>query len=91
MIGEAYDRSETMNLGHPEYVRAAAMAGLGYAALPLLAVETELKSGILVRLAVSSSRRAISAIRRTSIGGPSLEAFWLHLTAPAPVAVARPV
>jgi DNA-binding transcriptional LysR family regulator len=91
MIGEAYDRSETMNLGHPEYVRAAAMAGLGYAALPLLAVETELKSGILVRLAGSSSRRAISAIRRTSIGGPTLEAFWLHLTAAAPVAVARPV
>ena len=91
MIGEAYDRSETMNLGHPEYVRAAALAGLGYAALPLLAVETELTSGILVRLPVSSSRRAISAIRRTSIGGPTLEAFWLDLTAPAPVEVARPV
>src|SRR5260370_20766962 len=83
MIGEAYDRSETMNLGHPEYVRAAAMAGLGYAALPLLAVETELKSGILVRLAGSSSRRPISAIPRTSIRGPTLATFWLHLHAPA--------
>lgn len=91
MIGEAYDRSETMNLGHPEYVRAAAIAGLGYAALPVLAVETELKSGILVRLPGSSSRRAISAIRRASTGGPTLEAFWVHLTAPAPGAVGRPV
>jgi DNA-binding transcriptional LysR family regulator len=86
MIGDAYDRSEILNLGHPEYVRAAAIAGLGYAALPVLAVETELKSGILVRLPGSSSRRAISAIRRTSAGGPTLEEFWLHLTGPTPAA-----
>ena len=83
MIGDAYDRSETMNLGHPEYVRAAAIAGLGYAALPVLAVETELKSGVLVRLPGASSRRAISAIRRTTAGGPTLEEFWLHLTVSA--------
>ena len=88
MIGEAYDRSEAMNLGHPEYVRAAAIAGLGYAALPLLAVETELKSGILVRLPGFSNRRAISAIRRNATGGPTLEEFWLHLTGPPPAAVA---
>jgi len=86
MIGDAYDRSEILNLGHPEYVRAAAIAGLGYAALPVLAVETELKSGILVRLPGSSSRRAISAIRRTSAGAPTLEEFWLHLTSPTPAA-----
>ncbi len=89
MIGDAYDRSETMNLGHPEYVRAAAIAGLGYAALPVLAVETELKSGVLVRLPGASGRRAISAIRRTSAGGPSLEEFWLHLTGAAPAAAVR--
>jgi DNA-binding transcriptional LysR family regulator len=82
MIGEAYDRSETMNLGHPEYVRAAAIAGLGYAALPVLAVEAELTSGVLVRLPGPTSKRAISAIRRPSVGGPTLEEFWLHLTGP---------
>ena len=80
MIGDAYDRSETMSLGHPEYVRAAAIAGLGYAALPILAVEAELDSGVLVRLPGASSRREISAIRRPSASGPTVEAFWLHLT-----------
>jgi DNA-binding transcriptional LysR family regulator len=80
MVGEAYDRSESMNLGHPEYVRAAAIAGLGYAALPVLAVEAELESGVLVRLPGPTSKRAITAIRRHSVGGPTLEEFWLHLT-----------
>lgn len=80
MVGEAYERSESMNLGHPEYVRAAAIAGLGYAALPLLAVESELKFGVLVRLPGPTSKRAITAIRRPSAGGPTLEEFWLHLT-----------
>jgi DNA-binding transcriptional LysR family regulator len=80
MVGEAYDHSETMNLGHPEYVRAAAIAGLGYAALPVLAVEAELRSGVLVRLPGPTSKRAITAIRRPSTGGPTLEEFWRHLT-----------
>jgi DNA-binding transcriptional LysR family regulator len=80
MVGEAYERSESMNLGHPEYVRAAAIAGLGYAALPILAVEAELKSGVLVRLPGPTSKRAITAIRRPSAGGATLEEFWLHLT-----------
>src|SRR4029077_7353879 len=62
MLGEAYDRSESMNLGHPEYVRAAALAGLGYAALPVLAVDAELKSGVLVRLPGPSPRRATRRI-----------------------------
>jgi DNA-binding transcriptional LysR family regulator len=88
MIGDAYDRSETMNLGHPEYVRAAAVAGLGYAALPLLAVEADIASGLLVRLAGHSSRRAIRAIRRQPAGGPSLEEFWLQLSPKASVPAA---
>jgi DNA-binding transcriptional LysR family regulator len=87
MVGRAYDLSEVMNLGHPEYVRAAAIAGLGYAALPLLAVETELASGVLKRLPGPSSPRAIHAIRRPSKGGPTLEEFWRHLTGEAPPAL----
>src|SRR5260221_13307181 len=80
MIGAAYDQSEVLNLGHPEYVRAAATAGLGYAVLPLLAVEADLKAGTLKRLPGPSSVRAINAIRRRSAGGPTLEEFWRHLT-----------
>src|SRR5260370_18307113 len=63
MVGEAYDRSESMNLGHPEYVRAPAIAGLGYAARPLLPVEPQLRSGVLVRLPGPSRKRAIAALR----------------------------
>jgi DNA-binding transcriptional LysR family regulator len=81
MIGDAYDRSEALNLGHPEYVRAAVLAGLGYAALPRLAVAADLKSGLLKRLPGPSSVRAISAIRRHAPGGPALEQFWSLLTA----------
>jgi DNA-binding transcriptional LysR family regulator len=83
MVGRAYDLSEVMNLGHPEYVRAAALAGLGYAALSLLAVEADLASGVLRRLPTPSVERAIRAIRRRSAGGPTLEEFWRHLTSEA--------
>jgi len=79
MIGEAYDRAEVMNLGHPEYVRAAALAGLGYAALPLQAVQADLDSGILKRLPAPSTVRDIHAIRRAAQGGPTLEQFWRFL------------
>ncbi len=81
MIGDAFDRSEALNLGHPEYVRAAVLAGLGYAALPLLAVAADLESGALKRLPGPSSRRAIRAIRRPVQGGPALEHFWTLLIA----------
>lgn len=80
MIGDAYDHSEVMNLGHPEYVRAAALAGLGYAALPLLAVQNDLESGRLKRLPTPPLERPIRAVRRSAQGGPTLEEFWKHLS-----------
>jgi DNA-binding transcriptional LysR family regulator len=76
MIGDAYDHVEAMNLGHPEYVRAAALAGLGYAALSERAIAGDLASGVLVRLPVPPVTRAISAVRRHGRGGPVQEAFW---------------
>jgi DNA-binding transcriptional LysR family regulator len=79
MIGVAYERSEVMNLGHPEYVRAAALAGLGYAALPLLAVREDVDAGQLKRLPIPALQRPIRAIRRSVQGGPTLEEFWRHL------------
>jgi len=79
MIGDAYERSEVMNLGHPEYVRAAALAGLGYAALPLLAVREDVGAGLLKRLPMPALQRPIHAIRRSAQGGPTLEEFWRHL------------
>ena len=79
MIGDAYDRSEVMSLGHPEYVRAATLAGLGYSALPLLAISGDLASGVLKRLPVPAVVRPICAIRRAAQGGPTLEEFWRYL------------
>jgi DNA-binding transcriptional LysR family regulator len=89
MIGDAYDQSQVLNLGHPEYVRAAALAGLGYAALPLLAVKTDLETGLLKRLAGPSTTRAIQAIRRESLGGPTLEEFWRFIVASVKPEVAK--
>ena len=79
MVGSSYDRLEVLNLGHPEYVRAAAIAGLGWAALPLLAVQDAFANGALKRLPGVSTERSIRAIRREAPGGPTLEEFWRHL------------
>jgi len=80
MLGEAYDRVEVLNLGHPEYVRAAAIAGLGFAALPKRAVAADVAGGLLKRLPIPPSMRPITAVRRAGRGGPAQEAFWDLLT-----------
>jgi DNA-binding transcriptional LysR family regulator len=80
MIGDAYDHVEVMNLGHPEYVRAATVAGLGFAALPKRAVANDVAAGLLKRLPVTPVVRPITAVRRPSRGGPAQEAFWDLLT-----------
>jgi DNA-binding transcriptional LysR family regulator len=80
MIGDAYDHVDAMNLGHPEYVRASAIAGLGFAALSKRAVEGDIASGVLTRLPVAPVSRPITAVRRPGAGGPVQEAFWEMLT-----------
>lgn len=86
MIGDAYDQVDAMNLGHPEYVRAAAVAGLGFAALSKRAVASDIHSGILKRLPIPPHVRAITLIRRPGRGGPVQEAFWDQLTGGIPPA-----
>jgi len=80
MLGEVYDTIDALNLGHPEYVRAAAIAGLGFAALPKRAVAADLQSGQLRRLPIPPGVRPIIAVRRKGHGGPVQEAFWAQLT-----------
>ena len=80
MLGDAYDRFESLNLGHHEYVRAATLAGLGWAALPKRAVASDIRLGILKGLAAPPIVRMISVVRRRSQGGPAQEAFWALLT-----------
>lgn len=76
VIGEVYDRTDALNLGHPEYVRAAVIAGLGFAALPRLAVAGDIARGAVKELPIRAITRPISAIRRSARGGPAQEAFW---------------
>lgn len=80
MLGDAYNRVEVLNLGHPEYVRAALLAGLGFCALPKLAVASDLAIGEVKLLPVQPVLRPINAVRRNARGGPAQEAFWELLT-----------
>ena len=80
MLGDAYDKVESLNLGHPEYVRAAVAAGLGFAALSRRAVASDLTSGLLKRLPIAPIVRPITMVRRAARGGPAQEAFWDLLT-----------
>jgi DNA-binding transcriptional LysR family regulator len=80
MLGDAYYDVDPMNLEHSEYVRAAALAGLGYAALSTLTVASDLRAGLLKRLPVPPVVRSINAVRRHERGTPAQEAFWNLLT-----------
>jgi DNA-binding transcriptional LysR family regulator len=80
VLGDVYERLEALNLGHPEYVRAATLAGLGFAALSKRSVAGDLASGILKRLPMPPIVRSITAVRRSARGGPAQEALWDMLT-----------
>lgn len=89
MLGDAYEKVESLNLGHPEYVRAAAAAGLGFAALSSRAVASDLAGGVLKRLPIPPVLRPITLVRRAARGGPAQEAFWDLLTGGETSASAR--
>lgn len=80
MLGPIYNELDSLNLGHIEYVRAATVAGLGFAVLPKRAVAADLASGVLKRLPLAPIVRPITAVRRNHPGGPAQEAFWALLT-----------
>lgn len=79
MLGKAYGASPRLELSHLDAVRSAAIAGLGYAVLPLVTIERELERGQLVQLQVPEKRRWITAIRRQLSKVPVVEAFWTVL------------
>jgi DNA-binding transcriptional LysR family regulator len=76
VLGAAFDEVDAMNLGHTEYIRAAALAGLGYGVLSRRAVAADIAAGLLKRLPVQPVVRSINAVRRPGRGGPAQEAFW---------------
>jgi len=81
MLGRSYRASPRLELSHLDAVRSAAIAGLGYAVLPRVAVERELERGQLVQLDIPEKKRWITAIRRKSSRVPVVEAFWTVLPA----------
>jgi DNA-binding transcriptional LysR family regulator len=79
MLGQAYGASPRLELSQLDAVRAAAVAGLGYAVLPRVAIERELERGQLIQLDIAEKKRWITAIRRQSSKVPVVEAFWAVL------------
>jgi DNA-binding transcriptional LysR family regulator len=79
MLGKAYGASPRLELSHLDAVRAAAIDGLGYAALPEVTIARELESGQLVRMSLPTKKRWITALRRESSRAPVVEAFWAVL------------
>lgn len=66
-------------LNQLDAVQAAALSGLGYAVLPLVAVLRELKDRTLVRLPLASKSRWIRAVRRAASRVPAVDEFWRFL------------
>lgn len=81
MLGDAYDQSHHLVLNQLDAVQAAALSGLGYAVLPLVAVSRDLKDRTLVRLPLPSTSRWIRAVRRTASRIPAVDEFWRFLPA----------
>ena len=91
MLGPAYGRVRRLELGTLEAVRGGAIAGLGFAAMPRVSIEADLREGRLVQLDFPVHTRWIRGVRRKSAAGPAVEEFWQELKAlavsPSPAAV----
>ncbi len=81
LLGPAYRCGPVLELGQVDAVRSAALAGLGYAVLPLAAVGDYIESDQLRRLHTGrpSLKRIFRACRRPASHSPGLQAFWDHL------------
>jgi len=76
MLKEIYHVVPRLQVGQLDAVRAAVLAGIGFAALPRLAVQVEIDAGLLSVLPFQAHSRWIRAIRRPSTSGPAAEALW---------------
>jgi DNA-binding transcriptional LysR family regulator len=89
MLGASYGQLRRLELGTLEAVRAGAIAGLGFAAMPVVAVAADLREGRLARLDFPAHRRWIRGVRRKSASGPAVEEFWKELKSAAGVTPSR--
>lgn len=76
MLKDVYHLVSRIQIGQMDAVRAAVRAGVGFAALPLLAVQDEIQAGVLKVLPIRPHSRWIRAIRRSKASGPAADALW---------------
>jgi DNA-binding transcriptional LysR family regulator len=82
LLGPGYDEVSRLELTSLEAVRRSLLSGLGFAAVPKIAVADDLRNRALVRLPVPTRIRSICAIRRPGSGGTAVDAFWPVLSSP---------
>ena len=79
VLGRAYGRSASLELGQAEAIRAGVLGGLGYAVISRTVVADDLAAGRIVALPLRPARREFTAVRRPAALAPALIAFWRHL------------
>jgi len=84
LLGKGYVLLHKVQLASIEGVRRSLLAGMGFAAVPSVAVADDLGSGMLARIELGSRSRPISAVRRPRLVGPAVETFWAVLTTHCP-------
>lgn len=81
VLGPLYHRLAKVRLPGLEAARQALLAEDRYvAAMPHIAVATDVRNGPLARLRTKCIARPICAVRRQAVSTPSVEAFWQELT-----------
>ena len=76
MLKEVYQVVSRIQVGQLDAVRSGVLAGIGFAALPRLAVQNEIDAGRLAVLPFQAHSRWIRAVRRPNMSGPAAEALW---------------
>jgi DNA-binding transcriptional LysR family regulator len=81
LLGHAYRAGPVLELGRIEAVRAAVLAGLGYAVLPRGVIASDLSAGKLVVLPHHGKPvvQMYRGVRRRTLHSPAADALWGHL------------
>ncbi|GAC1341488.1 MAG: LysR family transcriptional regulator [Candidatus Dormibacteria bacterium] len=80
VLGAAYGRSPTLELGQAAAIRSGVLSGLGYAVISRAIVADDIAAGLIVVLPRPPLSRQFQALRRLTSLSPVLDAFWAHLS-----------
>jgi DNA-binding transcriptional LysR family regulator len=81
VLGDAYRSGPVLELGRLEAVRAAVLAGLGYAVLPMGVIAEDVASGQVVVLPRKGRpvMQVYRGVRRRGLHTPAAAALWEHM------------